>query len=50
MNGKVMLEKDDNQEGEEEITIDASYLKAGVYFCRVTSANQLFTQKIVLIK
>jgi hypothetical protein len=50
MNGKVMMEKEISREGKEEITIDASYLQAGVYFCRVTSANQLFTQQIVIIK
>jgi hypothetical protein len=47
---RVVVVLRDQRSGTETMELDIGYLPAGVYLCRITAANQLFTRKIVLIK
>ena len=49
LNGRKLLQKQINTRTE-EIEIDISSLKSGVYFCRLISENKSATQKLIIQK
>ena len=49
LNGRKLLEKQ-IPKGTEEMTVDVSRLKSGVYFCRVQTENGSVTKKLIIQK